>query len=111
MTVGEWLVARAPRPPRALANRVNTVLGDALALDRAEACEACVSAAERLATGLLMQGSTSRDSALDLLTADALVTYAFEAAADQPGDVVSRAHDAMIRMAGLGAHPPHTNLT
>jgi hypothetical protein len=105
VTVGEWLVARTPRPPRALAARLGAVLGDALALDRAEACEALVAAAERLAAELLAKGSTTRDSALDLLTADALVTYAFEAAAEQPNELVARAHDAMLRMAALGAFP------
>jgi hypothetical protein len=105
VTVGEWLVARTPRPPRALAARLDVVLGGALAHDRSEACELLIVAAETLATELLANGSTTRDSALDLLTADALVTYAFEAAAEQPDDLVSRAHDAMRRMAALGILP------
>ena len=61
--------------------------------------------AERLVGGLLAGDCTSRDCALDLLTADALVTYAFEAAEQSPGDLVPRAAAAMRRIAALGATP------
>jgi hypothetical protein len=44
----------------------------------------------------------SRAQALDLLAADALLTYAFEAAADEPQSLVARADDAMLRIAEVG---------
>lgn len=103
MTIAEWLAARTPQPPRALAARIGVVMGDALLLDAAQAPDAFAAAGERLTAELLRRGSTTRESALDLLTADALVTYAFEAAAEAPGDIVERAADAMRRIAVLGA--------
>ena len=43
--------------------------------------------------------SAGRESALDLLTVDALVTYAFEAA--EPASLEATATAAMIRLAGF----------
>jgi hypothetical protein len=103
VTVGEWLATRTPRPPRALSARIGVVMGEAVALDRSHAAEALLVAGERLTAELLRGGSTTRESALDLLTADALVTYAFEAAAETPADLTGRAADAMTRIAALGA--------
>jgi hypothetical protein len=103
MTVGEWLAQRTPDPPPALRARIEATLGSSLALGSGETAEACLSAAERVIDALLAGNATSRESALDLLTADALVTYAFEAAAESPADLVPRATDAMIRIASLGA--------
>jgi hypothetical protein len=45
---------------------------------------------------VLTSGAASRDSAFDLLSSDAFITYAFEAAADEP-DVVSQRADAAMR--------------
>lgn len=106
MTVGEWLAARTPCPPRALGARIGAVMGESLSLDLAHAQEAFLAAGERLTAELLRRGSTTRESALDLLTADALVTYAFEAAAERPADIVAKATDAMTRIAALGAASP-----
>jgi hypothetical protein len=64
--------------------------------------ESYLRAAERLIEDLLQGECTSRDSALDLLAADALVTYAFEAAGEAPASLVPRATAAMRRIASLG---------
>ncbi len=61
-----------------------------------------LSAGEELLTELLRDGCASRDSALDLLTADALVTYAFEAASADPERLDGCAQRAMVRIAALG---------
>jgi hypothetical protein len=106
VTVGEWLTARVPRPPAALRSRIDAVLGEALALDAAETSDACLRAGEGLVESLLRSNATTRDSALDLLTADALVTYAFEAASEAPADLAERAGAAMTRIAALGAIQP-----
>ena len=103
MTVGQWLARRTPRPPAALVRRVEDALGDSLALDAHVAADACLRSAELLVSALLRSNSTTRESALDLLTADALVTYAFEAAAESPVDLAPRAAQAMRRIAALGA--------
>jgi len=50
-------------------------------------------------TELAARPSAGRESALDLLTVDALVTYAFEAAAGAPESLEATATAAMIRLA------------
>jgi hypothetical protein len=87
----------------ALQRRVEHALGASLALDARGAADACLGAAEGLVAELLRSNCTTRESALDLLTADALVTYAFEAAAETPADLARRAAEAMRRIASLGA--------
>jgi hypothetical protein len=47
---------------------------------------------------VLLSGASDRDSALDLLSSDAFVTYAFEAAADEPETVTARADEAMKKI-------------
>ena len=103
MTVGEWLAQRRPVPPAALLARIEAVLGDASAGAADAACEACLHAAERLVAELLRGDCASRESALDLLAADALVTYAFEAAAETPATLAATSTAAMERIARLGA--------
>jgi hypothetical protein len=103
VTIGEWLAERRPAPPPALRARIAALLGASLAHDATTTTEACVEAAERLVQTLLAGNSTTRDSALDLLTADALVTYAFEAAGEAPAGLVARATEAMTRIASVGA--------
>lgn len=107
MTVGDWLAARTPAPPPALRARLESALGPALRAERnhAEATDVMLAAAESLVRGLMDGDATSRESALDLLAADALVTYAFEAAAERPADLVNNASRAMTRLAAL-AEPP-----
>ncbi len=105
MTVGEWLARRTPAPPPVLRARVELALAESASLDASAATDACLRAAERIVDELLGGNCTSRESALDLLTADALVTYAFEAASESPADLAARAGEAMRRIASLGAAP------
>lgn len=106
MTVGEWLRQRSPRPPAALAARIDEVLGASLDEPSEEVSEVLLRAGEGLVRELRIANCTSRDSALDLLTADALVTYAFEGAGSSPADIELRAAVAMKRIALLGAAEP-----
>lgn len=101
MTVGEWLAGRAAGVPPHLAAHIREALGDALAADASVLPERCVAAAERLVDTLLRAGSGGREAALPLLTADALVTYAFEAAAAAPDRLDARATSAMQVLAAL----------
>jgi uncharacterized membrane protein len=103
MTIGEWLATRTPAPPPALMSRVRDILGDATSDDARFATDRCLDAAERMVAGLLHDGRTGRESAADLLAADALVTYAFEAASADPAGLVERARATMVRLARLGA--------
>lgn len=105
MTVAEWLATRTPPPPPALMDRVRHALGAAVNDDHTHAADRCAAAAERIVASLLREGRTGRESAADLLAADALVTYAFEAASDDPTRLTERARAVMTRLARLGAAP------
>jgi hypothetical protein len=103
VTVGEWLRAREPRPPAALTARLEEVVGSDMQRDASAGCEVLLAASERLLAQLLNVGATSRVSALDLLVADALVTYAFEAASTDAASIPRHASHAMQRIAELAA--------
>ncbi len=93
-----WLARLDPHPPPALLERIAMQFPGSTA---EPSPEGYLAAAERLLDGLLADGCASRDGALDLLVADALVTYAFEAASVEPARIVERAQAAMNRIAGL----------
>jgi len=64
--------------------------------------EALLGAGESLLTAVLAPRSgDARAAALDLLAADACVTWAFEAAADAPETISGRAEEAMRRIAAV----------
>jgi hypothetical protein len=102
----EWLARCEPAPPPALAARVAALLGDAPLAGPEDAAARCVEGAERVVAALLREGSTDRASALDLLAADALATYAFELASERPEALAAAADAAMARFAALGAVSP-----
>lgn len=97
--VEAWLAERRPTPPRALADR----LARALAAYSEERIRGAATIAELMgALGVVMLGEVSArqaggaggaggaegaGAALDLLAADAFVTYAFEAAAEEEVEV------------------------
>ena len=101
MTVGEWLSARTPAPPAPLAARLESSLGARLGDGAASAHDAMLATAQSLLAELLALECARRDRALDLLAVDALVTYAFEAAAEQSGTLAERATVAMTAIANL----------
>jgi len=98
--IGAWLAARTPAPPDALRERVAALVRseELLAGGGATAAELLVRAAERTLRALLRGDPRRRECALDLLAADALVTYGFEAAADAPATIEPLAHGAMARL-------------
>jgi hypothetical protein len=100
-----WLDARQPIPPAALRARIDAALGSDLHADVADTAETLLAAGERLMRALLVDDATSRGSATDLLAADALVTYAFEAASERPADLSTRAATAMARISALADAP------
>ena len=105
-TVGQWLTALQPPAPPALAARLKLALAPFATQPVDRAPEACLDAGEQLLDDLLASGSTTRGSALDLLAVDALVTYAFQAAADAPERLEARAARAMARIAALPGERP-----
>jgi len=98
MTVREWVREREPAPPERLAARIDEVLGIRGEEEQGRVASLCLDAAEELLRELAARRSAGREAALDLLTVDALVTYAFEAAAASPA-LESTATAAMIRLA------------
>ena len=103
MTVGAWLSACRPVAPPELGARVRSAIGDQWSADTTETSRVCEEAAEDLLRSLLERQQTGRESALDLLAADALVTYAFEYTALTGGDLDAEAGAAMRRIAAIGA--------
>lgn len=101
MTLRSWLQARTPAPPARLLARVEESLGASLDAGIEETPELCIVAAERLLAELLARESSGRESALDLLTVDALVTYALEAAAASPETLASFSASATARLAAV----------
>lgn len=100
-TVGEWMARIEPAPPAALHSRLCTLVEPWADLSVEQVPDACLEAGERLLDALLASGSTSRDTALDLLAVDSLVTYAFQAAADDPQRLEERTARAMACIAAL----------
>jgi hypothetical protein len=97
--VSTWLRGRTPVPPPQLAARIDAFT--ARIADRDPSADAFLDAAEAAMGVVLRDGCRTRESALDLLAVDALVTYAFEAAADEADQLEHRAVRALARIAAL----------
>ena len=89
-----WLASRTPAPPAQLADRLAEIAGS-------DAFDTAGSANILLEKGIqtLRSALSDRDGALDLLAADALITYAMEAAADQCASMDETAAEAIQRIA------------
>lgn len=98
---GNWIAAHAEQPPVALRARLDAILNTGRTDAALPVAPALLEAGEALLSMILGSGSTQRDAALDLLTADALVTYAFEAAAEDPSTLDARAAAAMRAISAL----------
>jgi hypothetical protein len=103
----DGIAALAASAPPALLERMRAALGDEgspearLETPEGDAARA-LAAGERLLERVLREGRQTRTTALDLLAADALVTYAFEHWADDPG-LEATARAALARISGLAA--------
>lgn len=96
-----FVAGHAGQTPAALVERVHAVLSAEPDTSALPAAEALLRAGERLLANVLAESAAGREVALDLLAADACVTWAFEAAADEPGSLPARAEQAMSRIAEL----------
>lgn len=103
MTVGDWLAAARPAPPAALSARIGSAIGPRIAESHAESPRVMVDAALALVEELASRGCARRDDAIDLLAADALMTYAFEVAADAPDSIATLAQEAIERLTRVAA--------
>ena len=91
MSHADWLRSRAPEAPPALVSRIAELLASNAGWEALPRAEAFGAASEELLRRVLDGNAMQRASALDLLAADACVTYAFEAASDEPHTIVERA--------------------
>ena len=94
-----WVESRTPEPPTALLRRMRPVIERAEASGSVRTERAALDAALDLARDILCDGDAARGAAITLLAADALVTYAFEAAAEHPDGIDVLAVEAMNRIA------------
>ena len=94
-----WTEARTPEPPHELVSRIEGMVGSRTV--GSSAADALMDSSEAAMERLLVDGCLTRESALGLLAVDALVTYAFEAAADEPPSIEERAKQALARIAAL----------
>ena len=103
MSSAEWLTSRMPEAPPALKARVRELLASHPEWDRLPRADAFIQASELLLRRVLEGGAIARANALDLLAADACVTWAFEAAADDPASIAAHAERATQGIAAIAA--------
>jgi hypothetical protein len=101
---GDWLDSRRPPPPIALRERLQAVANPAMTSSAPDP-GALIETAEHLLASLLRNNASRRERALDLLAADALVTYAFEAAAEDASNLEGLTSDAMRRLSAVATTP------
>jgi hypothetical protein len=95
----EWIGQAQPEAPERLVVRVREVLELNPRAKQLGVAEALLDAADALLVLVLRDGDEpARERALDLLAADACVTWAFEVAADNPDTLVERARKMMQRL-------------
>ena len=101
MIAREWVKAARPEAPSALTRRVLAVFDEHPEWDVLPVSDALGEAGQVLLRAVVARQAAAvrgRSNALDLLAADACVTWAFEAAADTPDEIGERAHAAMQRI-------------
>lgn len=99
MSESDWLSHRTPAPPEELASAIRDALKARNITSSAPAPTELLETAQALLQKVLETECDSRDAALDLLTADALVTYALEIA-NETSQLSGFAETAMSRLAG-----------
>jgi hypothetical protein len=108
MTIEDWLESRVPRPPAPLMDSLKAAIGPALWTDAGEVAAVFLSTAERKLRELVSAPETGRAVADDLLTIDALTTYALESATETLQSLSGFTDEAMTRLANVA--PPNGDL-
>ena len=94
-----WIRGRSPAPPAQLLARIDAMTAGTA--PEAAPADALIDAAAAAMMIVLREGCLTRSAAIDLLSVDALITYAFEAAADDPARLEARTRRALARIAAL----------
>ena len=98
MNAAEWLHSRTPRPPAALTNRLDVLLAGLDSHGTTSVPDVLYLALDRVLDDLLRSEASSRGSALDLLAADAIMTYLMESVAEDIQSLDARAAAAMANI-------------
>lgn len=111
MSEADWLSRRTPAPPEELASAIRDALKARNITSEAPTPTALLETAQALLQKVLETECDSRDAALDLLTADALVTYALEIAneSSQLSDFAETAMGRLARSESRGAESPRAS--
>jgi hypothetical protein len=88
VTVREWIGRHASSAPKSLIGQVLCALGSEAESDASRTGDVCLMAAVRSLESLITNQRFKREDALELLTIDALMTFAYEHAS-QSGDDAS----------------------
>ena len=102
---GRWLAEHESGIPAALDAHLRSAVGTEDGLDEGTE-DALLAAGQRMLALAIARAPMTRAEALDVLGADALVTFALEAAADDPRRLAGRADVAMCRIAALAEEAP-----
>jgi hypothetical protein len=98
----DWLSRRTPPPPEELAAAIRGALKSRTD-DKDPSPTELLEAAQALLEKVLKDECAQRESALDLLTADALVTYALEIANESVAGLGRVPEELLDRLAGGGS--------
>lgn len=101
MSHSAWVAKWGADAPPALLRRVQGVLEANHEWEALTVGDALLKAGEGLLGAVVADSTAGREVALDLLAADACVTWAFEGAAAEPAGLPARAERAMEQIAGL----------
>jgi hypothetical protein len=93
------MASRTPESPEALVQRIRELFDEHAEWNSLSRVDAFVEAGGQLLRRVLEATTEARAVALDLLAADACITYAFEAAADDPGTLAAHAESAKTKIA------------
>jgi len=92
--LSDWLASRTPEPPAEMSGRLREIVADTAVHD-----SEIPSALLEKAVEILGTVGSDRDAAIDLLAADALITYAIEASAELDHDVAEFSSQAARKVA------------
>jgi hypothetical protein len=96
----EWLGSRQPAPPDALLARMRAEIRKLGISESDVDSKALADTGASILKTLDEAGCTERATALDLLAADALFTYAFEAAAESRSEIEAAADYVLGKVTG-----------
>ena len=109
MTDSDWLSRRIPPPPEDLARAIRDALRARNVSSDPPTPTELLETAKSLLERVLGTECAARESALDLLTADALVTYALEVANDGSSQLGEFSVRAMQTLAASGKQGDSTS--